>query len=373
MIRAATSARDVASSSLASARPTSPAAHRAELLLFGIDASLSAVTLANGSLRVALRETATNAIVRQSTFRVSGALYDDNWRLSLHAIADVIVAWVADAPGVAASRIAYVREGRVFVIDSDGYGAHAVTARGLSPKWTPDGRALVYNVLDFATSPIMTVDLATRAERALTTVRSSAGQDYAAVVSPDGTRVYFTRSSAYSAEVFAVPFAGGKPERVTSSRGLSSNSPTVSPDGRQLAYMSDRAGRPDTYVANIDGTNSRVLTTASIGARDWHTNPDWSPDGCCVAYQSGRGVAWQVLLVDVRNGASRQLTFAGSNYDPSWAPDAAHLVVTSSRGGSQLWIVNAMRSAERQLTTGASGRGAAWSPRLRVAELAFPG
>jgi tol-pal system beta propeller repeat protein TolB len=369
----------------------------------GVDGAIHLQGLPDGVLRVDVMETATNSRVRTQSFRVSGAMsgamsgavsnamsgavsgaitgaasgvtsdavYDAEWRMSLHAVADAIIEWIAGEAGTAASRVAYVRENRIWIVDSDGANAHPVTARGLSPKWTPDGHGLVYNILDFTTSPIMFVDLATRAERAITSVRSSAGQDFAAIVAPDGKTVFFTRSSAYSAEIFSIPIHGGKPTRLTSSGGRASNSPTLSPDGHRMAFMSDRTGRPDTFVADIDGANARVLTTAGVAPRDWRTNPDWSPDGRFVAYQSGRGTQWQVMVVDVRDGTSHQITYAGSNFDPSWGPNARQLVVTSSRGGQQLWVVEVATGATRQLTLGGTARGPAWSPVLRMAERAF--
>jgi TolB protein len=64
----------------------------------------------------------------------------------------------------------------------------------------------------------------------------------------------------------------------------------------------------------------------------------------------------------------KQHTIDGINEDPSWAPDARHLVFTSSRTGSkQLWVLDTESGRLRQLTSGSASRMAAWSPRLSIA------
>ena len=70
-------------------------------------------------------------------------------------------------------------------------------------------------------------------------------------------------------------------------------------------------------------------------------------------------------MIDVRNRVPRQLTTDGENEDPSWAPDARHIVMTSTRGGDkQLWVLDTESGRFRQLTHSAGARLASWSPLL---------
>jgi TolB protein len=71
------------------------------------------------------------------------------------------------------------------------------------------------------------------------------------------------------------------------------------------------------------------------------------------------------MTVNLRDRSLRQLTSDGHNEDPSWAPDARHLVFVSDRSGvRQLWVLDIESGRTRQLTHGASVKHPAWSPSL---------
>ncbi|MBC8089906.1 MAG: PD40 domain-containing protein [Phycisphaerae bacterium] len=330
----------------------------------GVQGVIEASVMPSGWLRVELHDVNNKMLLQKGDFPLPGSALGKDWRMALHGVSDSIEEWLIGQRGIAQTRIAYVRDGRVWVVDSDGANPTAVTPRGISPNWTPNGRALVYNIVDADVSPIMLTDLATGAQRALTNMRSSVGQDYGAVVTPDGRSVVFTRSAPQGAELYSMPLTGGAAQRLTSSRGKDSGQPAVSPDGRRMAFGSTRAGNNDIYVADIDGANVELLTPGGAGEKT-HNTPDWSPDGKFVAYTSGIGGTQQIMLVSVRDQTTRQITDQSRNDDPSWAPDSRHIVLTSLRTGtSQIWVVDTQSGKARQLTRGSAARLSAWSPRL---------
>jgi TolB protein len=70
------------------------------------------------------------------------------------------------------------------------------------------------------------------------------------------------------------------------------------------------------------------------------------------------------MTVNLRDRGLKQLTSDGQNEDPSWAPDARHLVFVSDRSGiRQLWVLDTESGRTRQLARGAAVRLPAWSPR----------
>jgi TolB protein len=153
---------------------------------------------------------------------------------------------------------------------------------------------------------------------------------------------------------------------VTFGRGTPTSSPSFSPDGRKIAYISGRLGHPEVYITDADGTNAELLTEAPSGDRPYRSDPDWSPDGRNVAFTSQEGPNLQVMVISMRDRRIRQLTGDARNENPSWAPDSRHVVFTSTRSGAkQLWVLDTESGRARQLTRGAGvARQAAWSPRL---------
>lgn len=329
----------------------------------GVDGIVQASVLASGWLRVALHDVGTKEVRNTKDFPLPTPALSPAWRLAVHGVADGIEEWITGQRGIAQTRIAFTRGGRVWTVDSDGENVTPVTPSGMSPQWLPSGRGIVYAVLDGARNPIMFKDLVTGAQRTL--VSASGIEHTTPAVSPDGRTLVYARGSESGTDLHVVPIDGGTPQRITVGRGRASTQPTFSPDGQRLVFMSDRSGHPEVYISDLDGTNAELLTAAAFGDRDYRAGPDWSPDGRLVAFQSRNGGTFQIMTINLRDQSVRQVTNDGRNDDPSWAPDSRHLVLTSNRSGiRQLWVVDTETGRARQLTRGAETRLAAWSPRL---------
>lgn len=330
----------------------------------GVDGIVHATLLPSGWLRVALHDVERKVIANSKEFPLPAPAGSANWRMAVHGISDGIEEWITGQRGIAQTRIAFTRNGRVWTIDSDGENVTPVTPAGMSPQWTPNGRSLVYSVLDGVRDPIMITDLTTGAQRVVRSEPST--QSLSPVVSPDGRTVVYARVTANATDLYAIPIEGGTPRRISVGGGRSiSMQAAFSPDGQRIVFMSDRAGREDIYISDVDGTNPEVLNAATYGDRGNRTGPDWSPDGRLVAFQSLNGNTKQIVTFNLRDRTVRSVATEGRNDDPSWAPDSRHLVFTSDRSGvRQLWVVDIETGATRQLKTGSETRLAAWSPRL---------
>jgi eukaryotic-like serine/threonine-protein kinase len=108
--------------------------------------------------------------------------------------------------------------------------------------------------------------------------------------------------------------------------------PSVSPDGNWLTYSSSGGPREDIFVVRKDGTGLRQLTNDIAKDR----LPRWSPDGKRIAFFSDREGKNEIWSVDVEgSGAISQLTFAGTRaIFPTWSPDANQLAYYDNAVGS---------------------------------------
>ena len=130
--------------------------------------------------------------------------------------------------------------------------------------------------------------------------------------------------------------------------------PSISPDGRTVAYSSERGGSMEIYTAGVAPGSGEMALTSDGGQ---NMTAEWSPDGQWIAYHSRKkGGVW---VVPSSGGAARQVVDFGSQ--PSWTPDGRRIVFTSDAGGmaaqSILWIVNSDGTDRRPLTKLGAPRG----------------
>jgi TolB protein len=325
-------------------------------------AGIVQATLRGTALEVVLHDAGQGTVVERTTVTLPAATYAPAWRRAVHVASDQVEEWIAGVRGIAASRIAYSMGGRIWVIDSDGANATAITGTGaLSPSWHPLGEQIAYAELEATGSAIRVVDL----RGGTRTIVEPRGLNISPAFSPDGTGIAYAHGEDVGTDLWLAPAGGGRGARIALGRGSDNTSPSFSPDGRRMAFTSGRAGHPDVYLADADGTNVDVLTLQSSGGATYRASPDWSPDGRAVAFQSRVDGRFQVLVATLRDRSVQKVTAEGANEDPSWAADARHLVVSSTRSGArQLWVVDTETGRARQLTRTAGARLPAWSPRL---------
>ncbi len=341
-------------------------------------AARDSLTIAMERREITLRETTardvarTDSIVNSIVTRdsiVRDSLYREG-RLAVHGVSDELERWITGTRGAAQTRIVFIDHGKLKVIDSDGANLRILPTLGaaLSPAWHPSGRSIVYVDADDVGTRIAQFDLRTNKSEIL--AASPKGMNISPVYTRDGKSIVWASGSDAPAELLLASANGGDTtaKRFVGRTGFETTSPTFSPDGKQIAFISPRPLTPQVYVMNVDGTRLRLLTPVVAGKRSYRTSPDWSPNGEEVAYMQQMG-DFQIWTINVRDRVMKQLTTEGENEDPSWAPDGRHLSITTRRGeigaDRNIWILDTRTGRMRPLTTTNDARLSDWSPILK--------
>ena len=300
---------------------------------------------------------------------------DADFRQALHRLADQALQAALGTPGIAATRVLFVKDGKVYQIDQDGADQKLVSStdrQAMSPAWGADGRHFAYMEFQAGKGWLYLQEMATGKRTAVSTTGSAL--DFTPAFSPDGQTLAFSRATEEGTDLYTINVKNNCClRRLTVGRFSDNLSPTFSPDGQRIAFVSTRPGLPQIYVMAADGTDQQLFAPFDYGVTGSSNAPEWSPDGQSVAFHRDVAGTLQVFVLDVRTRTVRQLTSVGRNEDPTWAPDSRHLAFVSDRSGyRQLWIIDLDTGRIRPLLQQSGARLPAWSPRLTEAPSTTP-
>jgi eukaryotic-like serine/threonine-protein kinase len=305
---------------------------------------------------------------------------------------------------------------RLWLVDARGANREQLTTDSseavshLAPRFSPDGRRIVFQTREWTTTDIRTIELANRRQTAITQdvepdyypawapdgrailfssyrsgginlwrmplspdgtpagpleqLTQGAGQDIQLAVGPASAGVAFSilRQNANLWRLPLDPATGrvtGPPEPfVTSSREDSRGA--WSPDGRTIAFNSDRGGEMNLWLFDVEGRTARQLTSGPGG--DYQ--PDWSPDGKSLTFFSARAGSPDIWSVEVATGELRRLTDEpGIEINPFYSPDGGSIAYQSDATGRfELWLLDVATGARRQVSKdGIYGHFQRWS------------
>ncbi|NKB47663.1 MAG: Tol-Pal system beta propeller repeat protein TolB [Legionellales bacterium] len=141
--------------------------------------------------------------------------------------------------------------------------------------------------------------------------------------SPDGRQIAYVTFENKRAEIHLVTVATGQRRTITAYPGIN-GAPAWSPDGHQLAVVLSKSGAPKLYLVDVA---SQQLTQLTFGSAI-DTEPSFTPDGKALMFTSNRGGSPQIYRLDLASKRIERITFTGNyNATPSMTRDGRQLVV----------------------------------------------
>ena len=180
--------------------------------------------------------------------------------------------------------------------------------------------------------------------------------------SPDGNYIYFLRQvrreDSEGLGVFRIATLGGPPTLVASD--ARPHSVTVSPDGKQVAYIGRAPGESLIVAVDFDGSNRHVLARRPAGSYFWFV--EWSPRLDTLAAVVDREEGMGLVRIELPSGAVHPLAGEGwgSLGQPAWSPDGSIIYTASVNEADiarQVWAFDAHTGAPRQLTSSPNAYG----------------
>jgi len=257
------------------------------------------------------------------------------------------------------SQVAFVRGPIAGVVNN----VYVVPAKGGEPKrltfdnrpifgltWNAEGCEVIYSSIREGPSILWRVAATGGAPRPVAGVGLMA---YSPSVPPEGNELAY-RQAIGRDNIWKITLKDGKqpagpPTIAVAAKGRKLR-PNFSPDGKRIAFESDRLGAMEIWACDSNGRNCAQLTALHGTAGNAH----WSPDGRYIAFEFHPGERAEVYLLDVETHVSKLAsTMPGAdNLAPNWSRDGRWLYFSSRRGSGpfQIWKISPTRGRPIQVT-----------------------
>ncbi|WP_425442386.1 Tol-Pal system beta propeller repeat protein TolB [Rugamonas rubra] len=178
--------------------------------------------------------------------------------------------------------------------------------------------------------------------------------------SPDGTKVAYVSFEQKKPVVYVQNLITRARTVVANEKG-SNSAPSWSPDGSKLAVALSKDGHTQVYTVNADGSGLRRASNSN----GIDTEPQWSADGQSIYFTSDRSGGPQIYRMNAGGGDAKRVTFGGSyNISPRISSDGKTLAFISRRDGGafQLFVLDLASGQEQRLSDTTSDESPSFSP-----------
>jgi TolB protein len=268
----------------------------------------------------------TDPLARQVIY--NKAFTGGSTRQQTHALADDIAKTLTQKPGIAQTRIATkvqptsYGDGEIWVSDFDGHNATPVTkdnAICAAPAWAGKSQLFYVSYKLMGKPDILSHNLSTGARKAI--FRQYPGSSMSPAVSPDGKRLAFIHNKAGSPDLYVSDLDGGNLKQLTKTKEDEA-SPCWSPDSQTICFTSRQSGKVALYTISADGGSMSRLPVSAASP----TEPDWSPDGKYLVFTIPSAAGFQICVAPMEGPLRGTASVLVAGQDPVWAPNSRAVI-----------------------------------------------
>lgn len=313
-------------------------------------------------------------------------------RRQIHRVADTIHKTLFNKQGIASTHLLFTHKtwdknlgkfvSEVYETDWDGENTrpltvnsgYAVTPTYIPPKPGASAGSFYYVAYPTGQPKIFSSSLK---EFKPTRFSSMKGNQLMPAITYAKDKVAFISDITGNPDLFIQPIRedgtlNGKPSQIFSAFKATQGTPTFSPDGKKIAFVSNKDGAARVYMMDVPAAGASIKNLKpNLVSRHTKesTAPAWSPDGKKLAYTSRTEGVRQIWVYDLERNEERQITHGpGNKENPTWAPNSLHLAFNSTIDEiADLYILNLNQPEAVKLKMPDIGKGSrrfpSWEPR----------
>ena len=308
-----------------------------------------------------------------SNLSLTGSLAKD--RKQLHILSDAIYKALFQKEGIASSRILFACQSKsatpgspwiseIFECDWDGENVRTVTQEKsycVTPVFIPkeggfSKELFLYVSYKTGQPKIFIASVDEGRGKKVVDIR---GNQILPAISRQRDKLAFICDASGRTDLFVQslhPETGktGTPQQLFSYPRSTQASPTFSPDGKKIAFVSDKDGAARIYTISSETTGKRPAAQLLTKKSRESSCPSWSPDGTKLAYSAKTEGVRQIWTYTFATGEEKQLTYGpGNKENPCWASDSLHIVFNSTDNtSSDLYVANLNQPEAVKITKG---------------------
>ncbi len=277
--------------------------------------------------------------------------HDKEYRYLANKFADGILKFLTGIKGPFTTKVFFVGEKggakNIFMMDFGGHRVKRITNNSsinIFPYPSPNGNKVAYISFKDGNTAIFIKNINT----GRTVKLNLPGPADYVCWSPKGNKLAVALTpDHYNTEIYTININGGNLKQLTFTNGINT-SPSFSPDGNRIAFVSNRGGSPQIYIMNSDGSNQRRIT---YNNSYYNTSSAWSPNGKKIAFASFVNGALQICIMNTNGTDERQITDTPySAQHPSWTRDSRIITFdTEIAGRQELFMIDVNESGMMRL------------------------